>query len=427
MARATRFAPIRRFTKTGGDDKWPGYTADVAFDPFDANSVWEGDFGGANRTFDMGKPKLNWTLIGEGREQMTTADGISPTKGAPFISGIWDLGGFRYEEGQFAQIPKSRLVVLQPDGTAHSGYNSYMNSFQDVFDMDASPLMPDVVVAAGGWQWNNTGDVAISRDNGKVFTRVASKPFPDAKFGRVAVSANDANNIIWAPLGTGDSPVYFTRDGGKTWKAAPTAPRGMINPDGPWTFFKPLTADRVQPNTFYIYNRRDGKFFRSQDGGATWKHLSTLPTQPGNHWDNHKLEAAPYVAGEVWLALHDGGLLRTRDGGKSWMKMNGVSWAVNISFGKPAPGKTHPTIWLMGQIGGVVTKDPENAEVNLYRSDDDGTTWTRVNDAERGLGGVGNLTGDMQKYGRVYIGTGGRGTFYGEAATSSTRIAATTR
>jgi hypothetical protein len=37
------------------------------------------------------------------------------------------------------------------------------------------------------------------------------------------------------------------------------------------------------------------------------------------------------------------------------------------------------------------------------------------------MGGVGNITGDMQKYGRVYIGTGGRGTFYGEIVSMSTR------
>jgi photosystem II stability/assembly factor-like uncharacterized protein len=406
-----------------GEENWPGNTADIAFDPLDPRAVWETDFGGPNRTFDMGQPALKWTLIGEGREQMTTAEGVGPSKGAPYISGIWDLGGFRYEEAGLNKVPDERFAVRQPDGTPHTGYDGYMNHFQDTFDMDVSPLNPDAIVAAGGWQWNNTGTAAISTDNGRIFRRVESKPFPEARFGRVAISATDGRNFLWAPMGDDKTPVYFTRDGGATWDVCQGAPLGMINTQGPWTFFKLLAADRMQPATFYIYDRRDGRFYRSQDGGATWKHLSTLPTQPGNHYDNHRLEAAPNSAKQAWLALHDKGLFRTGNGGQNWTKISGVDWAVNVSFGKAAPGRTNPTVFLLGQLSGKSTSSEQEAEVNLYRSDDMGTTWMRVNDAERGMGGVGNITGDMQNYGRVYIGTGGRGTFYGQIASASTRTA----
>lgn len=106
---------------------------------------------------------------------------------------------------------------------------------------------------------------------------------------------------------------------------------------------------------------------------------------------------------------------------KSWWHIlnedHRCSLGVNLSFGKPTAGKTNPTIWLMGQIGGSPTSVEQEADVNLYRSNDMGMTRMRVNDAQRGLVGVNNITGDMQKYGRVYIGTGGRGTFRGEIAT----------
>ncbi len=52
-----------------------------------------------------------------------------------------------------------------------------------------------------------------------------------------------------------------------------------------------------------------------------------------------------------------------------------------------------------------------------YRSTDKGATWLRVNDDDHqwgGIGGVGVITGDPDTFGRVYVGTNGRGLQYGD-------------
>ncbi|MBC8136805.1 MAG: hypothetical protein H8F28_13050, partial [Fibrella sp.] len=185
----------------GPGHSWGGNASDVAFDPVDPAVVYFTSFSGPCVGTGLGTDRMRFSLLGDGREQITTASGVSPSEGAPFVSGVWDVGGFRHES--FDKIPATRSPLLDAKGAAFTGYDAYRNSFQDTFDMDASPRMPDVIVAAGGWQWNMTGTAAVSRDNGRTFREFASKPTPDAKFGRIAVSATDADNVIWVPMNNG--------------------------------------------------------------------------------------------------------------------------------------------------------------------------------------------------------------------------------
>ncbi len=394
---------------------WGGNASDVAFDTADPTSLYHMSFSGPSIITGLGTDKLKASLFGEGREQMTVASGVSPSVGAAFVSGVWDCGAFRHDA--LDKYPSRKIPLLSADGKP--GTEGWRNVFQDVFDMDASPKMPDVIAVAGGWQWNNSGTAAVSRDNGKTLREFASKPTPGAKFGRIAVSADDADNLVWMPMDDvkgENKPTFFTTDGGKSWSAGSGAPSGCINGDGPWTFFKPLAADRVKPHTFYLYDRRDGGFFASEDGGATWKRRATLPTQAGAHFDSHKLLTAPGMAGDVWLSLSEKGLLHSADGGKTWTRLSGVEWSVQAAFGKAAPGTKTPTLFVYGQLGGTHPASDTAVSAALYRSIDLGKTFVRVNPTSQGLNGIGVLIGDMQVFGRVYVGTGGRGFFYGEPA-----------
>jgi photosystem II stability/assembly factor-like uncharacterized protein len=50
----------------------------------------------------------------------------------------------------------------------------------------------------------------------------------------------------------------------------------------------------------------------------------------------------------------------------------------------------------------------------LFRSDDEGKHWVRINDDQHQYGWINHVTGDPRIYGRVYFGTGGRGVVYGD-------------
>jgi hypothetical protein len=72
----------------------------------------------------------------------------------------------------------------------------------------------------------------------------------------------------------------------------------------------------------------------------------------------------------------------------------------------PAPGATYPAVYIAALVNGAW---------GVYRSDDAGTSWARVDDPQHQFGVINNVAGDPRIYGRVYLGTGGRGIIYGDA------------
>jgi hypothetical protein len=110
--------------------------------------------------------------------------------------------------------------------------------------------------------------------------------------------------------------------------------------------------------------------------------------------------------GDLWVPC-DSGLFHTVDAGKSFEKVAGVDSAEGVGLGKAAPGKNYPTVFLNGKVSGVT---------GVFRSDDGGTTWVRITDASHEYGTRGVVIGDPRIYGRVYMGTNGRGVFYGDPA-----------
>ena len=394
----------------GLDEAWGGMTGDVAFDPVRPENVLHVSFTGPQLGTGAGDKMMTFSLIGEGREQMTCGDVVSPTKGAPLISGVWDVGGFRHEK--LDTIPSHIIPLKTRDGHGNWGEKVW----QDCFQIDINPAIPDRLVSAGGWQWNGTGDACYSMDNARTWIEFPAKPFPDAKFGRISMGT-DPNNVCWVPMGDKQSPVYVTHDNGKTWLISQGSPLGLIATDGPWSFYKLIAADRIRKNTFYIYDRRDGRFYRSDDGGDHWKHVSRLPNQIGAHWDNNRVFANPYKSGDVWVSIQEHGLFHSDDAGKSWTKIDHVHWVVNFNFGRSRPGTKTPSLFVFGQIAGK--KPSKDYEVNaaLYRSDDNAHTFVRVNDPLHQLATIcSGMCGDMQTWGRVYVATGSRGIFYAEPA-----------
>jgi hypothetical protein len=96
-----------------------------------------------------------------------------------------------------------------------------------------------------------------------------------------------------------------------------------------------------------------------------------------------------------------------------------VDQADNIGFGKAAPGQSYMALYAVAQIGGVR---------GVFRSDDAGASWVRINDDQHQYGNIGGaITGDPRIYGRVYLGTNGRGVLYadrlGGSSTSPTASA----
>jgi photosystem II stability/assembly factor-like uncharacterized protein len=163
-----------------------------------------------------------------------------------------------------------------------------------------------------------------------------------------------------------------------------------------------VESDRVDPSIFYGFS--GGTFYVSTDGGATFTASATDLPSSSVHF-----KAVPGRQGDIWLAggsSDNYGLWHSSDTGATFTRIENVDEADTIGFGKARPGAGYPALYTSGEIAGVR---------GIYRSDDAGQTWSRINDDQHQWGWTGaTITGDPRVYGRVYVGTNGRGVIYGD-------------
>jgi photosystem II stability/assembly factor-like uncharacterized protein len=140
--------------------------------------------------------------------------------------------------------------------------------------------------------------------------------------------------------------------------------------------------------------------FRSVDGGVTF--IAVTAAVPRNG-----VMRASYAAeGDLWLATPSG-LLHSADSGVTFAQIAGPTAAYDVAFGKSASNAQYPTIFAYGKVAGAD---------GVYRSIDMGTTWTAVTDAEHQFGYINVIAADPNVFGRVYLGTSGRGIIYADPA-----------
>lgn len=384
----------------------------LLFDARDPRKLWLSHWPGIAQLQDIGAPTLQWRAVVKGHEEVCLFEIACPPRGPHLVSGVMDVGGFAQTD--VAQMPPSMMVGIT---------TPYNGAPEDVTDIDFCEAQPNFIAVTGGWKYQDYGDgpkngaLGFSEDGGKTWRNFAATPFPEARGGRIAVNAANPDNIVLMPrdtlggVGKSNTPVYFSKDRGQSWQVSQGAPKGMIYGDFVYTFYSPLEADRVKPDTFYLYESRDGRFLRSDDGGANWNHVSTLPAQPDVHFRRHWVRAAPGLAGEVWVAADEQGLFRSSDGGENFVKLEGVQKAWAFGWGAPLDAATPPVAYLLGRVAG----DDTPQKVALYRSLDLGKTWERINAPDNGWAMGIVVNGDRQTPGRVYVGTNGRGIFYGDA------------
>jgi photosystem II stability/assembly factor-like uncharacterized protein len=235
----------------------------------------------------------------------------------------------------------------------------------------------------GGGIWKST-DEGIKWENisdGKL-------PGPSASIGAIAVAPSSPDTLY---AGTGEDDIrndmipgdgiYKSTDAGKTWQSAGLRETHSISE---------IIVSPHDPNVVYASSMGhvfvpgpDRGVFKSTDGGKSWKKILFVDDRTGaidlvmdpNHPD--VLYAAMWQGQRTAWGLVSGGpgsgLYKTTDGGDHWTNLThndglpkGVLGRIGVAL---AP--SHPdTLYAIFQAddGGV------------FRSDDAGATWKRVND-----------------------------------------------
>jgi hypothetical protein len=90
---------------------------------------------------------------------------------------------------------------------------------------------------------------------------------------------------------------------------------------------------------------------------------------------------------------------------RTFVRLAGVQELHAFGFGKSSVGADYPGLYLVGTIEGIR---------GIFRSDAAAQTWERINDPQHQWGLILLISGDPKQYGRVYVGTHGRGIVYGD-------------
>jgi len=374
---------------------------DIEIDPNNPDHAMFTTGYGGHETFnltdmDKGKP-TKWSVMSTGIEETVALELLSPPKGANLITAIGDYGGFVHWD----------LDKPSPEG-------SFDNPrFGNTNGVACAAANSDIIVRVGRAANNNKDkNIAYSTDGGKTWQPTPTMPTPESSLGTIAVSS-DGSTWIWAPSavrgGFGPNsrapkliPVYATSDKGASWTECKGIPANTR-----------VIADPVNPSKFYAISLFEGKLFVSTDKGSSFTEQALelpggLPKREGNRGDNRggqdRIYATPDLEGDLWIAAFDG-LYHSSDAGKTFIKTSGVDEIHAFGFGKGAPNANYSALYLIGNVNGVR---------GIYRSDDKSQSWVRINDEQHQWGLLLHITGDPKKYGRVYVGTHGRGTVYGD-------------
>jgi photosystem II stability/assembly factor-like uncharacterized protein len=211
-----------------------------------------------------------------------------------------------------------------------------------------------------------------------------------SSIGAIAIADSD-HNVIYA--GTGEAcirgnmsygdGVYKSIDGGRSWANVglpDTQHIGalIIDPKDPNIVFVAALGHAYGPNA-------DRGIFRTRDGGKTWEKVLYKDDHTGGIDVVFDPDNSNILFASLWqvirtpYSLESGGpgsgLFKSTDGGTTWKHLEGNGLPDGI----------------MGRIGVSVSgADPmrvyallEAEKGGLYRSDDSGEHWIRVNDDER--------------------------------------------
>jgi hypothetical protein len=343
-------------------------------DPFNSDRMMYGTgatiYGATDLTkWDSGG-KITIKPMAFGLEETAVLDLVSPPSGPSLVSGLGDIGGFRHDD--LTKVPS--MMFTAP-------------VFTSTRSLDYAEKDPAIMVRSGDFtdaDRPNDAHAAFSTDGGRNWFQ-GTEPGGVNNGGTIAAAA-DGSRFVWAP---GDSgiQVHYSVGFGNSWTQAQGIPANAV-----------VESDRVNPQKFY--GLKDGKFYVSTDGGATF-----AATAAGGLPSSGRFKAMPGIEGDIWLAGGNG-LFHSTDSGASFAQVTGVDSGIGIGFGKAAPGEDYQALYLVGSVGGVD---------GAFRSDDAGASWVRINDDQHQYGNWGDaVTGDPRVYGRAYIGTNGRGILYAD-------------
>ena len=280
-------------------------------------------------------------------------------------------------------VDSTKLEAMAPRAIGPAGMSGRVTA------IEAVASNPDIVYAgtASGGLWKST-------DGGTTWTPIFDDQ-PVHSIGSIAID-QDNPDVIWVGTGEGNprnsqnagDGVFRSMDGGRTWtrvglRGTRSIHRLLIHPDDADVAYAGAQGATWGPTP-------ERGVYKTTDGGANWEQILFVNDTTGvadlvmDPQNPNKLIAAMWQYQRWPYYFKSGGpgsgLYMTFDGGESWKELT------------PEDGLP-PKPW--GRIGlAIAPSDPsrvyayvESEDNALYRSDDGGHSWRRVNSDMDEIGG----------------------------------------
>ncbi|KAK7722192.1 Xyloglucanase [Diaporthe eres] len=332
-------------------------------------SVW----GGRDLTKWDKRPRENVTVqsMAYGMEETAVLDLASAPGGTELLVGVGDIDGFTYKNSSDLDTPPS-IPWTNPQISTTVGVDFAGNSVEHV-------------VRVGNSSDGSQSQIITSSDGGATW-RAHLGTDNSTYGGNVAFSA-DGDTILWSSW---NMEVYLSRNGSDFTTVPSLAPGAVI------------AADKRNGTVFYGASK--GAFHVSTDTGTTFTQAGEL----GNATVVVDIAAHPVTEGEVYVSTN-AGIFKSTDYGSTFslITAGALTNTQLIALGL-GPDATSWAVYAFGK---------GSAGTRLYASVDGGASWQDIQGDVQGFGAVnsekGKLAGSGNVPGRVYVGTNGRGTFYG--------------
>jgi photosystem II stability/assembly factor-like uncharacterized protein len=237
-------------------------------------------------------------------------------------------------------------------GSASGGVWKSVNggtTFKPVFDRQSvqsigalaiDPSNSKIVWAGTGEAWTRNsvsiGDgIYKSTDGGENWTNMGLKD--TEHIAKILVDPKDGNSVLACATGhvwndNDERGVFRTSDGGNTWKKVLAGADGStgcgmlaMSPLEPKTIFASMWDFRRQGWTFRSGGPGSG-LFQSTDGGNSWTELNEKNTKglPDKPWGRIAVAVAPGKPQVVYAMIESkkSALFRSDDGGKTWNRLD---------------------------------------------------------------------------------------------------------